>query len=204
MTAKIDLSRVHSTSSAPSLALRRSSEDRLSSEDGGVVVPGLAWRSPRVSSRLAKTSSRLFSSPRASKSGRTSSRSTRSHDTGRRDVRPLHQIAELLGAQDEAKLALRQAAREAARELRECVKEFITTETNYSDDLRHVVDVFVEPLRALLPAQLHYTVFSNFQQLQIMHAGLQADILKGQEKLAIDSGLACVEAFSKLLPYFKM
>jgi NCAIR mutase (PurE)-related protein len=146
----------------------------------------------------------FFTSPRHSKSGRTSNRShVSSRDTGRRDVRPLTQIAEVLSAQDEAKQALQQVANES-RELRECVKEFVSTEATYTEDLRKVVDVFVEPLRALLPPNLQYAIFSNLSQLHQLHVGLHADIVKGQEQVATDQGLACVQAFAKLLPYLKM
>lgn len=202
-----------SSSSDDACASPRSQDDALP------VVPGLNWRSrgplgSLAKSSLAKSSSRLWGSPRSSKSGRTSNRSHASHDTARKDVRPLHQIAEVLGMQDEAREKLRAASKDAAQrarevgkaahELNECVKEFVSTEANYLQDLQHTCGTFVEPLRALIPAQMHYTIFSNLAQLNQLHKGLGTDLSQAKEKISSDTGQACVDAFSKLLPYFKM
>lgn len=208
MVASLDLARVQESKSGSELAGdygEASPPVSAKSAGGKPEVPGLNWLSPRQQiGSLMKTGS-FFTSPRHSKSGRTSNRShVSSRDTARRDVRPLTQIAEVLSAQDDAKQALQQVANESARELRECVKEFVSTEATYAEDLKRVVDVFVEPLRTLLPANLQYAIFSNLSQLHQLHVGLHTDIVKGQEQVATDQGLACVQAFAKLLPYLKM
>jgi hypothetical protein len=208
MVVSLDLARVQESKSGSELAGDYGDASpplSAKSSCSKPEVPGLNWASPRQQIQSLMKTGSFFTSPRHSKSGRTSNRShVSSRDTARRDVRPLTQIAEVLSAQKDAKQALQQVSDGSARELRECVKEFVATEATYAEDLKKVVDVFVEPLRALLPANLQYAIFSNLSQLHQLHVGLYADIVKGQEQVATDQGLACVQAFAKLLPYFKM
>jgi len=138
-------------------------------------------------------------------SDRSSLRSDAPQGSARHAAAPLQQIAEVLEAQEEAKVALEEAARDKnVRELSTCVSEFVSTEARYLADLQSVAVAFLEPLRPLLPPQLHYAIFSNLPQLQGLHQGLGTDLERATSETASDSGQACVDAFSKLLPYFRM
>jgi len=138
-------------------------------------------------------------------SDRSSLRSDAPQNSARHAAAPLQQIAEVLEAQEEAKAALEEAARDKkVRELSTCVSEFVSTEARYLADLQSVAVAFLEPLRPLLPPQLHYAIFSNLPQLQGLHQGLGTDLERATSETASDSGQACVDAFSKLLPYFRM
>lgn len=124
-------------------------------------------------------------------SDRSSLRSDAPQNSARHAAAPLQQIAEVLEAQEEAKAALEEAARDKkVRELSTCVSEFVSTEARYLADLQSVAVAFLEPLRPLLPPQLHYAIFSNLPQLQGLHQGLGTDLERATSETASDSGQA--------------
>ena len=124
-------------------------------------------------------------------SDRSSLRSDAPQGSARHAAAPLQQIAEVLEAQEEAKAALEEAAWDKkVRELSTCVSEFVSTEARYLADLQSVAVAFLEPLRPLLPPQLHYAIFSNLPQLQGLHQGLGTDLERATSETASDSGQA--------------
>ena len=105
---------------------------------------------------------------------------------------------------------------ERERALQDVLVELLQTEAKYLADLSMVVSAFVQPLQAMLPAQTHYDIFANLQQLEGLHRNLEKDLEPARAAVAAStdgvvatSGGATLadlvaRAFQPLLPFFKM
>ena len=92
------------------------------------------------------------------------------------------------------------------KKLNEVIDEILVTEANYLEDLSFTVDELQRPLKEMMDAHTHYTVFSNLEQLRELHIKLGADLSEAREDNCSThrQGEVIAEAFLRLLPYFKM
>ena len=101
----------------------------------------------------------------------------------------------------------RRKAKAQLRQLIEVLDEMVTTEGNYLADLRHTCDTFLVPLKGTLEPASHAAIFSNLLQLYELHkqvdASLHASASTADSSL-VDKARQIAEAFTSLLPYFKM
>ena len=92
------------------------------------------------------------------------------------------------------------------KKLNEVIDEILVTEATYLEDLSFTVDELQRPLKEMMDAHTHYTVFSNLEQLRELHIKLGADLSEAREDNCSTNrqGEVIAEAFLRLLPYFKM
>ena len=92
------------------------------------------------------------------------------------------------------------------KKLNEVIDEILVTEATYLEDLSFTVDELQRPLKEMMDAHTHYTVFSNLEQLRELHIKLGADLSEAREDNCSThrQGEVIAEAFLRLLPYFKM
>ena len=92
------------------------------------------------------------------------------------------------------------------KKLNEVIDELLVTEATYLEDLSFTVDELQRPLKEIMDAHTHYTVFSNLEQLRELHIKLGADLSEAREDNCSThrQGEVIAEAFLRLLPYFKM
>ena len=60
--------------------------------------------------------------------------------------------------------------------LHEVLEEILDTERNYLQDLRFINKEFTRPLKEVMEHLEHYDVFSNIEQLEQLHATIEADL----------------------------
>ena len=104
------------------------------------------------------------------------------------------------------------------RQLNEVLNELLSTEATYLQDLSWTVKALLHPLRDMLDARTHYTIFSNFEQLKELHAKLGSDLDKARPTFGVEDGVVIekegcsvqqqgvvvAEAFIRFLPFMKM
>ena len=75
------------------------------------------------------------------------------------------------------------------KKLNEVIDEILVTEATYLEDLSFTVDELQRPLKEMMDAHTHYTVFSNLEQLRELHIKLGADLSEAREELRRQTGL---------------
>lgn len=82
--------------------------------------------------------------------------------------------------------------------------EIIETEHNYVQDVRFLVDSFLRPMSAIVPAELVRAIFANAEQILQLHAAIDAELGPQLEAAPPVLLQKISECFVTRIPFFKM